>query len=162
MSEDQYDVALICGNGHLVNGYWRTETHNNAGFCVDCGSATSPECGECDGDIKGRWLSGMCDDEPFSVPSYCRHCGTPHIWTQKRIQAGEDLFAKLDGLSTEDRDLLNKSIPDLIFETDRTPEAALAIKQAMTKIEKSSRIFVVEFLKSNAVGMANRLLGLEG
>lgn len=159
MSRAKHDVALICENGHLVNAYYHTEQSANAEFCAKCGAATSPKCQKCEGETRGDWLGS---GGHFSVPDYCRHCGEPHIWTQKVIQAGEHLFAKLEGLSTEDRERLNKSIPDLIFETERTPEAALSIKQALAEIETGSRSFLVEWLKHNAVGMVNRLLGLDG
>ena len=152
-----YDVALICESGHLVNVYYHTKQVDNEEFCVECGSATSPKCGKCGEAIKGGLLDSLVGSGVRSAPRYCRQCGEPHIWTQKVIQSGEDLFVKLEGLSAEDREQLNKSIPDLIYETERTPEAALGVKQAMAKIEKGSRIVVFEWLKSNAVGMVNRL-----
>lgn len=153
----EYDVALICDNGHLINRYSIWSKQHNSKFCARCGAATSPACGNCQKPIKGGWRESLEEPSQFPIPKYCEHCGKPHVWTQKVIKAGEDLFAKLEGLSPEDREQLNKSIPDLIYETERTPEAALGIKQAMAKIEKGSRIILFEWLKQNGVGMVNRL-----
>ena len=52
----QYDSALICKNGHLINDNLHQYPDENSAFCDKCGAPTISTCPHCNHEIKGRSL----------------------------------------------------------------------------------------------------------
>jgi hypothetical protein len=91
-----YDVALICLNGHLINDYASTHDENNQPFCDDCGAATVVKCEKCGWLIRGARTGEAALYYPnYFVPAFCIFCGEPHPWTAAKVTAAKELADEL-------------------------------------------------------------------
>src|SRR6266567_8199701 len=141
-----YDVAQICVNGHVVNDSTNHLPQRSKDYCVDCGARTVTQCSSCEAYILGAyWGEGFFGYRP---PDYCHSCGRAYQWTASRIEAAKDLALEAEGLDEDERDLLARSLDDIIKETPRTQLAASRFKRLMAKAGVGSahalREFVVE------------------
>lgn len=64
---------------------------------------------------------------------YCYQCGKPYPWTETIIKASLDLLWMDEDLSSEQKDVLKNTIPDLIVETPVTPVAVARYKKYISK-----------------------------
>ncbi|PKN74080.1 MAG: hypothetical protein CVU50_00450 [Candidatus Cloacimonetes bacterium HGW-Cloacimonetes-3] len=82
---DQYDVAQICKNGHVINSMIITHPDNGCDFCPDCGAKSQTICGWCKNDIKGESLPTFGPHyiglSPYKAPNRCSKCGMPYPWS---------------------------------------------------------------------------------
>ena len=97
------------------------------------------QCGNCKVSLKGQEkVAGYGESSRYfipsnrrwTVPAYCSNCGKPHPWTEKALEAVQELIDETEGLSKEDKDKLKQSIPDLLTETPKTAVAPLAHSDA--------------------------------
>lgn len=131
-----YDAALICHNGHIINTLVSKYPGSNQKFCHTCGSPTTFHCSDCRRPIKGVLMSDqawMVSDGPYIRPSYCPGCGKAYPWIEAKLQAARELAAEIEGLSADERELLSKSLDDLIQVTPRTELAATRFKKLAAK-----------------------------
>ena len=133
---DNFDIAQICENGHIVNDFFRTYPLRNKKFCKDCGSPTITACRKCRVPIQGGRDFGRIDglwplDDP---PSYCPECGYPYPWTEKKISAAKEFIEEFDDLNEKDKKIFIANIDDLIIDTPRTKAAALKVKKVLGKL----------------------------
>lgn len=160
-----YDVAQICINGHLVNSSSRSMSQFNQKFCEKCGAETITQCPSCKLDIRGYYHSpGFISLAEESIPSFCHNCGKSYPWTESALDAAQELADELSELTDEEKDLLKKSLPDLIKETPKTKVAESRFKKIMSKAKKESvdamRSILVdiisETIKKSLFGNANK------
>jgi len=135
-----YDVALICLNGHVVNDSSRSRPQHNQKYCDKCGESTISKCTKCGTDIRGDYhvpsvvvMSGMS-----TPPRYCHECGTAYPWTERALNAANDIAGAIDSLSSDERRELQSSFPDLIKESPQTEVAKLKFKKLMRKVGDES------------------------
>lgn len=134
-----YDVAQICINGHLVNSSSHSMPQFNEKFCKKCGAETITQCPTCKENIRGYYYSpGVVSLAEESIPSFCHNCGKSYPWTESSLKAAQELADELTELSDEDKNLLKKSLPDLIRETPNTKVAETRFKKVMLKAKKES------------------------
>jgi hypothetical protein len=135
-SEDEYDVAQICLNGHVINSMMKASPHRSQDYCHHCGEATISECQNCETPIKGRsWSTALITYYP---PSFCYACGLPFPWTTRKLKAAQELASELEGLDDDERDLLSRSIDDLVKDTPSTSLAAQRMKKIFRKVGKDA------------------------
>jgi hypothetical protein len=72
----------------------------------------------------------------YAPPAYCHNCGSPFPWLERKLLAAQNLAATLEDLSAEDRETLDRTLPDLVKDTPATQVAAVRFKRIMTKIGK--------------------------
>lgn len=126
-----YDLAQVCLNGHMVNSAARTEPQNNQKFCSTCGAPTVTACPECNHALRGYLWGSLSVDEV--VPkAFCSNCGVPYPWTQRKLSVAHALVQETE-LSDSDKDLLTKSLDELVRDTPETEVALVRIKKLMPK-----------------------------
>ena len=72
------------------------------------------------------------------LPSFCPDCGEPYPWTEASLKAAKELADELDNLSLEEREILKKSLDDIMVmeDTPQTPVAATRFKKLIVKAGK--------------------------
>jgi hypothetical protein len=135
MSDSYYDVAQICGNGHVVNSMARDYPNSNQDYCSKCGTATITECPNCRTPIRGHYhVPGVIGFFDYSPPSFCFKCGSPFPWTSAALAAADELAEELDNLSSEERALLKRTVADLVREGPAARVAETRFKKIMVKV----------------------------
>ena len=137
MDGNWYDTAQICTNGHVINSCSISTPHINRKFCERCGAQTITKCPHCNATIRGAYHSGP-NTSSFTRMSYCPHCGNPYPWTEAKLKAAKELADELDNLSLEEREILKKSLDDIMVmeDTPQTPVAATRFKKLIVKAGK--------------------------
>ena len=154
MSDGWYDTAQICINGHTVNLMSVSRPEHNRKFCDRCGAPTITKCQNCNVSINGFYHEGTADEfdiegmieeivnpppnithDYTTVQSFCHDCGKPYPWTEAILKAAKELSEELDNLSPEERNLLKKSIDDIVRETPQTTVAVSRFKRLVAKAE---------------------------
>jgi len=135
---DEYDTALICLNGHLINDSKMNESQLNQYFCEKCGEKAIEECQNCNCKIKGSyWYEDsyfiIRKDDLSQIPSYCHNCGKAFPWLQKSFEAVEELLETED-IDIDDKKSIINSINEITKETSKTESSVLKIKKFATKI----------------------------
>jgi hypothetical protein len=128
----EYDTALICMNGHVINSMAQRQPVHNTAYCNRCGAAVVSKCLSCDTGIRGEFYSGGIIFG-YHAPAYCHTCGNAFPWTSERLQAARQLALEAEGLSPEERAQLEGTLDDLIRETPRTPLAVQRFKRLVAK-----------------------------
>ena len=138
VDDSHYDVAQICENGHVTNSMAQDYPNSNQDYCDKCGGPTIMACPSCQTAIRGSYhVTGIISFfDKYDAPAFCYKCGKPFPWTAAGLRAAEDLADELDGLTSDDRESLKKSLPDLVRETPSTRVAETRFKKIMRKVEK--------------------------
>ena len=138
-----YDVAQICLNGHVINATAKGSPVHNTEFCRQCGAATITKCPECKIEIRGHYhnVGGF-----FRAPAFCHKCGKAYPWTTTKIQAVHELAQELDQLTPEEKEMLSKSIDDIVTDSPRTTLGATRFKKIMAKVGKEAAAAFKEVL----------------
>jgi hypothetical protein len=135
MSEDYYDTAQVCLNGHVVNSFFLKHPQHNLSHCQACGAQTVTVCSHCKANIRGAYvLGGGWPSDPIQAPpAFCHKCGKPYPWTEKRLGAARALVAEIEGLDESDRAILTTSLDDLVRDTPDATVAAVRFKKIVSK-----------------------------
>jgi hypothetical protein len=99
-------------------------------FCATCGAKNINACQHCEAPIERQY--------PGSAPGFCGGCGKAFPWTAGALEAAAELADLQDRLSAEDRELLKKSLPDLIRDTPQTAVATQRVKALLAKAGKTA------------------------
>ncbi len=158
MNENWYDTAQICTNGHIINWMSIDKPEYNKKFCDKCGEPTITNCQHCNAIIKGYRHAGRFTHEEFNKridealhqipdvalayntslkrPSFCPDCGKPYPWTEAMVKTAKELAGELNKLSLKEREMLKKSIDDIIQDTPQATVAATRFKKLASKAGK--------------------------
>ena len=143
MKDNWYDTAQICINGHPINSRAASWPQHNMDFCDKCGASTITNCPNCNAPIKGVYHSP--DDlipanrsacKRFKPPPFCENCGKQYPWTEAKLKAAKELSDEIDNLNPEERELLKKSLDDIVRETPQTTVAVNRFKKLVAKAGK--------------------------
>lgn len=157
----EYDLGLVCLNGHGVNPFARSQPAHNAQFCSKCGEPAISNCPKCGAGIRGSYhMDGVWDLRRWRVPSHCHACGAPYPWTQRRSEALAETIDELDDLPEADREKLKKSIPDIIAESPKSETAVLRFKKAAAKLGAAGGKVLMDALSKVAAEAVRGRLGL--
>ena len=134
--ENWYDTTQICTNGHIITTQLISSPHIKKKFCDKCGAPTITKCQYCRATIKGAYHT-RTSTSSWMRPSFCPDCGKPYPWTETALKAAQELSDELENLSPnlspEERDLLKKSIDDIVRETPQTTVAVSRFKRLIAK-----------------------------
>ena len=158
--EAWYDTAQVCLEGHIINAYADSSPGSNQKFCSRCGAATILACPNCSAKIKGRHhIPGVVDLTKFDGPQrFCDNCGHPYPWSESKLKAALDMAGELDGLTAQEREDLQKSLPDLLRDVPNTPVAATRFKKILLKVKGKGGELVWEILKDVASETATKII----
>jgi hypothetical protein len=151
-----YRTAQICLNGHVITKSADLHPELCQRFCSICGAETISACKDCKSSIRGNYdvPRVISIGETYSLPRFCHSCGQGYPWTAARLRAASDLADELEGLSVDDRELLKKSLEDLVRDSPATELAAVRVKRTLLKAGKTGadaiRSIVVDILSEAA------------
>lgn len=158
--ENWYDTAQICTNGHVINSCSISTPHINRKFCERCGARTITKCPHCNATIRGAYHSGP-NTSSFTRKSFCPDCGKLYPWTEAKLKAAQDLSDELDNLSPEEREMLKKSLDDIVRDTPQAIVAAPRFKRLVAKAGKAAAERFYDFLVDVSSETAKKII-LEG
>jgi hypothetical protein len=130
---DYYDIAEICHNGHVSNDSTQKYPEDSQKFCDVCGQKTIRNCEKCNEGIRGFHHIAGIGGGHYTRPSFCINCGEAFPWTSNGVSAAKEFTEFLDEISSEDKDILIKSLDDLVKDSPRTPLAAAKFKKIVSK-----------------------------
>jgi len=181
---EQYDTALMCLNGHLINDKVQAKPELNQKFCSDCGEQTISSCPACEAPIRGASYEvdgkiinfeepsgepSLADYESAGLlkwwpegrkaPRYCRVCGKPYPWTEQQSQAVAEVIDELDELAEEEKAKLKRSIPDILAETPSSETAILRFKKAIAKVGQAGGKLLRDVLVKVASEVVKKSMG---
>ena len=161
MSDNWYDTAQICINGHVINSQSVHRPEHNREFCDKCGVPTITNCPKCSSPIRGYYHvppMGTLDYTDLPLPSFCPHCGEPYPWTETKLKAARELTDLLKELSPEERETLKKSFDDIVRDTPQTTVAANQIKRIAAKLGKAAAKQLRELVVDIASETAKKII----
>jgi hypothetical protein len=143
-----HDVALVCLNGHLINGSFQTSPQFNKRFCDKCGETTISECPSCSQPIKGDYKSPgiLFFGSTMPAPPFCDQCGKPLPWTLRRLSSAKEVINELDGLAKDEREKLKATLDDLVSESPKTESAKLRFRNILRKLPQDDQSAVKRVL----------------
>jgi hypothetical protein len=154
-----YDTAQVCLNGHIINSSYKAYPQHNKKFCDKCGAETITKCPNCQNDIRGYYhatgVISFADDTP---PAFCPNCGQAYPWTESGLQAAKDLASELEGLTEEERQILVKSLDDLVKDSPQTTVAATRFKKIVHKVTREGASAFREILVNIVTEAARKSL----
>ncbi len=154
--EKGYDIAQICLNGHVANSSSLGYPQFNKVFCDECGKKTITNCPNCENAICGAYLDSM--SLHYDIPKYCIHCGNTFPWTEGKIRAAYELAKEMSNLTEQERDILERSVEDLVNDTPSTPVAITRFKKIMVKVGSDAAGLFKEILKDILDVIGNRVM----
>lgn len=86
----EFDQAQICENGHAIS--IGKDNITDVKFCSGCGAKVLGTCPKCNAPITAvaKSLTPTYFVE-IEVPKYCGNCGAPYPWTERTIEAEEEI-----------------------------------------------------------------------
>lgn len=138
MNGDWYDKAQICTNGHVINIQSVYSPEHNKKFCDRCGAPTITNCQNCKAIIRGFYHEEdkgdyVSDYTVLRRPSFCHKCGEPYPWTVAKLKEAQEFSDELDNLSLKEREMLKKSIDDIVRDTPQTTVSVTRFKKLAAK-----------------------------
>ena len=158
MRDEWYDTAQICINGHVTNAQSVSRPDHNSDFCDKCGEPTITECQKCNKPIRGIYHSRHhlipSNVTSLALPSFCPECGKQYPWTAAKLKAAQELSDEIEDLSLEEREMLKKSLDDIVWDTPQTTVAATRFRKLVAKagpvVADSFRKILVDVLSETA------------
>ena len=129
----EYDIAQICPNGHVSNDVHIDFPERNKDFCEKCGEKTITQCPSCEKPIRGRLRESMSLSK-FEPPAFCRFCGKPFPWTDRKITAAFELATELGGLKNQSAEEFKESLDVVVRDTPRTQIGASKLKNLLSNV----------------------------
>jgi hypothetical protein len=128
--------AQICLNGHVITASADSNPDLCERFCSRCGAETITACSSCSAPNRGDYdvAGSIVLASSYALPRFCHSCGQPYPWTAVRMQAAAQLADELEGLSPEERELLKKSLIELVHDAPTAELAAVRVKKALRKV----------------------------
>lgn len=134
MSNNYYEVAQICLNGHMITARYNSSPEQSAKYCDSCGEKNIISCENCHTHIRGSYVvPGVLGAFGYAIPSYCHECGKSYPWTQQKLEAAKELAEELSELSEEEKESLKKSLDDLVKDGPKTVVATTRFKRLVSK-----------------------------
>ncbi len=145
-----YDTALVCLNGHAINGSSMRLPQFNAKHCDQCGEPGIKECPSCGEPIRGHYWGGALSIG-YDVPRHCRGCGKPYPWTTRSVEAARELIALSDKLNSREKEEFSNAIAEI---TSDTPKSKVAVQKIRIYSAKAGRE-IAQGVRDIAVNIAS-------
>lgn len=152
----KFYTAEICLNGHTISNY---KTKGLA-YCEKCGAKVITECDKCSAPIHGSMDHGNFIGY-FIRPDFCHHCGSPHPWTNLALETARCIIQEDDEMSYDERDMLSKTLDDILAETPKTQLAVVRFKKYISAAGKFTVDALRQFIIDFACQMAKDQLGIK-
>jgi len=137
--ERWYDTAQVCLNGHIVNSMSILHPERNSSYCEVCGEPTMAKCPNCGQIIRGYLhVPGVIYQANDVPPSFCYGCGEPYPWTELKLKAARELVDEYKGLKKKEKEVLKKSIDDIVADTPEAAVGAVRFKKLAVKLGRST------------------------
>lgn len=154
-----YDTAQICLNGHSINSMSESYPESNKKFCDKCGEPTITKCQKCDSVIRGyHHVPGVFTGSEYKLPKFCHECGAPYSWTGRSLTAAKELSEEMENLSPEEKELLKRSLDEIIRDSPQTQVAAQRFKRRVVKAGTTAGEGMKEILIGVVSEAAKRVL----
>ena len=144
-----YNVARICLNGHMIGSEFVIPSRpglrqTGDRFCERCGEPIITECPTCGAELRGT------QQVSYRVPFYCRSCGKPYPWTDRKIQEARELIDLDTALAAEEKEAFKADIVVITTDVPRTKAAAIRVKRFLNGAGAALRDIVVELASEAA------------
>ena len=140
---DDYDIAKICINGHVIKDSLQMNPQIDQKFCDKCGDVLITKCPNCNANIRGkkhiRDVTSITNGRVFPLTKpdqFCYNCGKPYPWLESKIKAAQELAHEIENLSEEDINILTDSINDIVVDTPKTQVSASRFIKILSKTRK--------------------------
>ena len=158
-----YDIAQICISGHVITSSLESNREKSKEYCSKCGEHTISSCQNCNTIIRGDYyIEDICIPGSFRLPDFCHKCGKPYPWTQAKLEAAQEFADMLEELSSEEREILKKSLDDIVSDTPQTPVAANKVKMLAAKLGKAAAKQLRELVVDIASETAKKIILEQG
>jgi hypothetical protein len=128
-----YFARQTCLNGHIISNFVAGRADDlTQPFCSKCSAPTIINCPSCGKPQHGSLADVISSDR--KPDNYCWNCGKPYPWTEKRLQAAEELIREDELLNAEDKAQLTATLPEMTSENPRTTLAATRFKRIIKKM----------------------------
>lgn len=154
-----YDTAQLCENGHLITDAIYTNPEDVQPFCSKCGQPTITECKSCKTQIKGRDRYSSIISE-YARPNFCHKCGETYPWTERGLDAAKKYVEKIKELKPEEKELLTKSIDDIVRVAPSQKVAIVDFKRLLAKMNSPSREITIGVISDILTEGAKKAIGL--
>lgn len=149
-----YKTAKICLNGHMISDDYQFAKDYDK-YCTLCGAENITCCQYCNAPIHGYYdyeVPGYVGPaEVAPVPAYCHNCGKPYPWTEAFLKTADEMVDMFDELSTEQKQQLKETFPNLIVETPQSNLAALRAAKLINGLTSFGKDIFVKLLQDNVV-----------
>jgi len=156
-----YEAAQICMNGHVITSLLGMDPTRSQKYCSQCGALTITTCPKCNNQIRGSYYDpawGQDYEGSYKKPGFCHNCGTAYPWMDSKLKAARDLSDELDNLTQDERDLLKKSLDDIVRDTPQTTVSALRFKKLATKASSIAASALKDILVDIASEAAKKVI----
>ena len=158
-SNEGYDVAQICLEGHVTAGSYGIHPQSNVKYCEICGEKTITKCLCCNADIRGQYHnSDIALGSMYSAPNHCHNCGKSFPWIQSRIKLAKEFIEELE-LKPEDKNDLQNEIKNIVCDTQRTELACYKFKRIISTLSNEIQDLFKKIFITIVTDKANELLG---
>lgn len=154
-----WETAQICTNGHAITSRVESSPERMQKRCDQCSAETITACPSCGTAIRGYHRHPrVVIAAAYQRPAFCFECGDPFPWTVASLEAARELALEADSLTSEERDMLAKSIDDLIADTPRTQVSAVRFKRLVAKTGKETAAALRDIIVDVASETAKKAL----
>jgi len=157
-----YDVQLVCLNGHQITGSYNIRPDKRKDFCQECGAPTIIACPSCGEEIEGTqievsqsWIDArqgrakMVSGYSVGVPSYCSKCGKPYPWRENTIVAAIQMFAEF-GIDENEESTIDEDMHNIAKDIPQAKPSAMRIKRICDKYGPVAYNVIMEFASKTA------------
>ena len=157
---DWYDAMQVCLNGHQITDSAVSQPTSRQRFCENCGARTIDACQNCNSNIRGfHHMEGVVVIRSIPVPRYCVGCGEAYPWQAAALENLTEVL-KESGLSAQDLEKVNTTLPDVVRNTPKTESASLKLKGILKTLGKSGYDIAIKVVTDVASETAKKTLGL--
>ena len=147
---EKYDVQQVCENGHKITGCYHTKEKRRQKFCQQCGEKTIIACPNCNEEIQGDCIKelpngGWTIVKRVFVPLYCRNCGKPYPWTQRKIAEAIRAFKESGKLDEEEEKIISQDIENISKDVPDAEPSAWRIRRIWEKYGPIAYDAIMEF-----------------
>lgn len=128
--------AYICLNGHVSSSH---SENANASYCKHCGESIINTCPHCNCEIRGdQILEGIVGFFPYDPPAYCYNCGKAFPWTERKLEALQELVEFDENMQQEQKEYIIKNSPSIVVDTPKSKVVATKLKAFLSKASSAT------------------------
>lgn len=131
-----YYTAYICLNGHVSSSY---ADGSDEKYCKHCGETIINSCPHCNSKIRGSEnVEGVVGFFHYSPPAYCYNCGKAFPWTERKLEALQELVEFDENMQQEQKEYIIKNSPSIVVDTPKSKVVATKLKAFLSKASSAT------------------------